>query len=425
MFRSAKYVQSYEFVRFQLDNVIIAPANGQHQQKNGYKFTVNDRSAIYDWYNAYFEVQLKLNKLDGTGGYTAAIDDANRATVINGAHSLINKMTIKSAGKIVYDTSNLHKVVFVKNLLRYSDDFSRSVAKNSFWYLDSIDSTVITDGNGDELGYKTRRRLTAADSDVNVIIPLNRYGFFEVLEDKLLVPMQLQFEINLQNDRELIHKLAAVVDGGVVIKRFYLWVPKMIPTDSLSGEFTKSFLTEKYLTYKRELYQGSGERQSSGYFQISASIDNVESVFVYLQRAKTDNPDANPFIFDTFKLNVADNASNLTTCRLEYGNGVFYPETEYDTESKVRIFNDLMKFETRKNDFNTRTQLNLSNYNSIYSVLYFDLLYQAEKITRDPKQLIFRYKISANSTAAFQVHAIVLYKEEVVIKPIGNELVIV
>ena len=42
---------------------------------------------------------------------------------------------IKSAGKIVYDTDNLHNVTFVKNLLEYSDDFSRSVAKNSLWYF--------------------------------------------------------------------------------------------------------------------------------------------------------------------------------------------------------------------------------------------------------------------------------------------------
>ena len=173
------------------------------------------------------------------------------------------------------------------------------------------------------------------------------------------------------------------------------------------------------------MYQVSGERQNSGYFQISASIDNVETVFVYLQRAKTDNANANPYIFDTFKLNVADNASHLTTCRLEYGNGVFYPETEYDTESKIRIFNDLMQFAIRKNDFNTGTQLNMSNYNSIYSIIHFDLSNQLEKITRDPKQLIFRYKISANSTAAFQVHAIILYNEEVIIDKIGNELVIV
>ena len=112
-FRTSEYLQRYELVRFQLDDVIRAPANGQHQPKNRYKFTVNDRSAYYDWYNAYFEVQFQVQKLaDGT-----AYVDADRITVINGAHSLIGHMMIKSAGKIVYDTNNLHKVTFVKDLL--------------------------------------------------------------------------------------------------------------------------------------------------------------------------------------------------------------------------------------------------------------------------------------------------------------------
>ena len=61
-FRSSENLQRYEMVRYQLDNVINTnPANNQHQPKNGYKFTINDRSSFYDWYNAYFEVQFKLN----------------------------------------------------------------------------------------------------------------------------------------------------------------------------------------------------------------------------------------------------------------------------------------------------------------------------------------------------------------------------
>ena len=63
-FRTSEYLQRNELVRYQLDNVIPIPANGQHQQKSGYKFTINDRSSFYDWYNAYFEVQFKLQKLD-------------------------------------------------------------------------------------------------------------------------------------------------------------------------------------------------------------------------------------------------------------------------------------------------------------------------------------------------------------------------
>lgn len=419
-FRTSEYLQRYELVRFQLDDVIRAPANGQHQAKNGYKFTINDRSSFYDWYNAYFEIQFQVQKLaDGTAY------GADRVTVINGAHSLISHMMIKSAGKIVYDTDNLHKVTFVKNLLEYSDDYSRSVAKNSLWYLDT--SYQIANAN-QNTGFEARRLLTTGNNDVNTIIPLNRYSFFEELQDRMLVPMQLQINIQLTTDDELLQKAVAVDDGRVVIDKFLLWVPKLTPKDSLYDKFVSSFLKENKWTYLREMYEVSAPTHSSGFFQISSSIDNVKAIFVYLQRAKSNNVGMNPYEFDTYNINAdRGNGSYLTTCRLEYGNGTYYPETEYDSESKVRIFNDLMSYAMRKNDFNSGTQLNLSNYNSLYPLIFFDLSYQAEKITRDPKQLIFRYKLNANSAvdSPFSVHAIVLYEETVVIDKVGNELVIV
>ena len=429
-FRSSENLQRYEMVRYQLDNVInINPANNQHQPKNGYKFTINDRSSFYDWYNAYFEVQFKLNQLGGGGGFTAAVaDNTGAITVINGAHSLIEHLVIKSSGKIIYDTSNLHKVTFVKNLLEYSDDFGRSVAKNSFWYIDTSDDNRAV-AAGTNTGFLTRRLLTATDKDVNVIIPLNRYSFFEELESRMLPPMQIQLEINLLKDSELIYKHADAANGRVIVNRFLLWVPKLIPKDTIYDKFISSYLKTSSWKYNREMYNVSGVTQNSGFFQISPSIDNVKHVFVYLQREKTNNMAHNPYLFDTYKLQVAANDGNvdryLTTCRLEYGNGIYYPETEYDSESKVRIFNDLMSYAMRKNDYNTGTQLNLANYNSLYSVIYFNLEFQTEKVTRDPKQLIFRYKINANSGVDFNVHAIVLYEEDVVINKVGNELVIV
>ena len=426
-FRSNEYLQRNELVRFQPDDVIRAPANGEHQKKNGYKFTINDRSAFYDWYNAYIEVQFQLQKLADGAGYAAA----DRITVINGAHSLINHLTIKSAGKIIYDTDNLHKVCFTKNLLEYSDDFSRSVAKNSFWYLDTNTTTANTNA-----GFEARRGLTQAvqnnggggAKNINVLIPLNRFSFFEELEDKMLVPMQLQFEITLQDDGELIHMANGVDAGRVVVNRFLLWVPRLTPKDSLYDKFVSSFLKETQWKYLREMYQKSAPATSSGFFQISASIDNVRHIFVWLKRTAPPNDDPaedNPYLMDTFKLNAADANSSLLNCRLEYGNGVFYPETEYDSESKVRIFQDVMAYAMRKNDYNTGTQLNLANYRSLFPFIYFDLSYQTEKPTRDPKQLIFRYRLTADAAANFNVHAIVLYEEEVKIDKIGNELVIV
>ena len=279
-------------------------------------------------------------------------------------------------------------------------------------------------------GFEARRNLSKSGAvevaqNINVIIPINRYSFLEELYDKMMVPMQLEFNIELQNDVELIYKATTAAASRVVVNRFLLWVPRLTPKDSLYNKFVESFLLKKSWTYNREMYQVSAPAQSSGFFQIFSSIDNVKAIFVYLQRAKTNNEDTNPYHFDTYKLNAADDNSCMTTCRLEYGNGVFYPETEYDSESKVRIYNDLMSYGMRKNNYNSGTQLNIANYNSLYSIIYFDLSYQTDKVTRDPKQLIFRYKLSANSTAAFNVHAFVLYEEEVIIDKVGNELVIV
>ena len=89
------------------------------------------------------------------------------------------------------------------------------------------------------------------------------------------------------------------------------------------------------------------------------------------------------------------------------------------------IFIDLMSYAMRKNDYNTGTQLNVANYNSLFPLIYFDLTYQTEKVTRDLKQLLFRYRLSANADQNFAVHAVVLYDEILTIDKSGNELVIV
>ena len=81
------------------------------------------------------------------------------------------------------------------------------MAKESFWYLDINAGTEIVEDNlAYHAGYKKRRLLTAVAANANVMIPFNRYSFFEELEDKLLVPLQLQFEIELSNADELIHR---------------------------------------------------------------------------------------------------------------------------------------------------------------------------------------------------------------------------
>ena len=252
--------------------------------------------------------------------------------MINGSQSLIRHMVIKSSGKMVYQSDNLHRITNVKNLLEYSEDFSRSVGKNSFWYLDTDGTTANTN-----TGFEARRILTQAAQNnggggaksINEMIPLNRFTFFEKLENNMLRPMQLTIEITLNDDDELIHKAAAADTGRVVVKRLYVWLPRLIPKDSLYSQFVSDFPKPTTWTYMRDLYnQSANTRAIQNMFQISPAIDAVKYVFIYLQRTDGQNDEESertPYIFDTFKLNAADANSGLSSIRLEYGNNLFLP----------------------------------------------------------------------------------------------------
>ena len=98
-------------------------------------------------------------------------------------------MTVKSAGKNVFEATELHKVIFIK-----------SVAKNQFWHLDTDATTVTADARTNP-GITARGAVTHVGNRVETLVPLNRYFLLEELVDRLLPPMQLESEILLQDDK--------------------------------------------------------------------------------------------------------------------------------------------------------------------------------------------------------------------------------
>ena len=135
--------------------------------------------------------------------------------------------------------------------------------------------------------------------------------------------MQLTIELTLNEDSELIHMANGTDAGRVVVKRLYLWLPRLIPKDSMYSQFVSDFLKPTTWTYMRDLYnQSANTRAVQNMFQISPAIDNVKHVFIYLQRTDAPNDvevERSPYLFDTFKLNAANANSSLSSCRLEYG----------------------------------------------------------------------------------------------------------
>ena len=330
-------MEKTEFVRIGLDKSITIPGNNQHQAKTGYKFTVTDRDNWFDWYNAFFRVDFTF---EATADGAAVAGDV-RSAPINGSFSLINKLVVKSSGKPIYNVDGIHKLVFIKNLLDFSDDFARSAAKNQFWYLDTTNSNV-TAAATTNLGIRQRGLFAHAGLTVETLIPLNRYSFFEELSDKLLPPMQLEFEIELQSDAELIWQNDGT-NRRIVVRNLELWVPMLRFTSEGQKHVNENFLKPQKWTYLNEMIQPSSSRRDAfGSWQINPGIKDAKHVFIFIQQSRKENAlTQNPYFFDTFDID-GDNSAKLATCRLQYGSSQYYPELDYDENFKLRILNDLM-----------------------------------------------------------------------------------
>jgi len=146
--------------------------------------------------------------------------------------------------------------------------------------------------------------------------------FFEELEGRILPPMQITFEIELNRDAELL--FGSVDTTRVTIDRLYLWVPKILPKDSLMTKYNSEFHKPSRWRYLREKHFASAVTRNAVDYRIDASIINTRHVFVYLQRLKRNEIEQNLYIFDTFNITWADPAVTwLSNCRLEYGDRVF------------------------------------------------------------------------------------------------------
>lgn len=73
--------------------------------------------------------------------------------------------------KSVYEAIDIHNVIFIKNLLDFSDDYARSVAKNEFWYLDT-DTTTVTADAATNTGIRARGLIAHEGNTVETLVPL-------------------------------------------------------------------------------------------------------------------------------------------------------------------------------------------------------------------------------------------------------------
>ena len=447
-FRNPKYLERYEDVVFDLEQALAAPANGAHQTKIGHRFVVDNtgETTPFDWYNARFSVDLKVNQLAAGADIDA---DGDQMGVVNGSSSLIEKLTILANGRDVYSCNYANHVVNIKNLLEYNPSYVKSVGTNEFYYLDTsryaernkFTSRRVTHrqnvaGNADEAGnmldavvanynkgFAVRKALLGDSATVRCEIPLNRYSFFESLEDKLLPNTKIELNIVLESDNNLIWR-AGGNNCRVILTRFQLFVPRITFNSQGQKLYMEIYLKPYKWVYLNEVVERSNNsQQQTGHFRITNAISKPRHVFVFaINTANIGSQTANPFLYNTFNL---PNNANVSRCYLEVGNGNEYPDIHFKPATDpARVFREVMGYVYTNNDFQGGTLLNRSNFESLFPFVYFDLTKQKMDIKDGVTKLSFHYELSANPNADYNIYALVLHEREAEIEQQGGKLLL-
>ena len=344
-FRTPRYLERYEDVVFELENQLnIREVNTQHQNRDGLKFVADNsgETTPFDWYNARLSVDFKVNKLaDATA---IAVND-NIGTV-SGSSSLIKKIQVRAEGREVYDCDYANHCVNIKNLLEYNPSYAKSVGTNEYYFPDtstSPDSSKYlrknvqhtddgaggwaqstlpdTDNPNYNKGFAARKSLLGASAKVNCEIPLNRYSFFEELQDRLLPNVRIEIQIEMDNDKNFIWRTGAADAAGttyrLIVTRFQLFVPRMIFIDEGQKLYLENYLKPNKWSYLAETtYNQNMGTQRTGTFRLTNGIPKPRHVFIFfINNASLDDQRYNPFLYNTFS--VSTDPRTLNDCYLE------------------------------------------------------------------------------------------------------------
>ena len=143
----------------------------------------------------------------------------------------------------------------------------------------------------------------------------------------------------------------------------------------------------------------------------------------FINNAKINNQLQNPFLYNTFS--VSTDPRTLNRCYLEVVNGNEYPDIHYKpTTDATRLLRDVMSYVYANNDYQGGTLLNISNFQTLYPFVYFDLTKQKMDIKDGVTKLSFHYELSGRTTTEYIIFGIVLSEQEAEIENEDGKLLL-
>ena len=357
---------------------------------------------------SFLLIEWRLTHNDDAG---TPYDNDNVVTLINnGMMYLFKRIRYELAEKEIGTIQHPGQTTTMLGLLKYPDDFSKSVGLNQLWYKD----TSINADIHNNLGFNARQNYIIQKpthkGTFSFRIPLKHiFGFCEDY-NKIIYGMKHTLTLTRDNDNNAIFRHNAAVVGKIKLNRISWYMPKVIPEDVEKAKIFKIIEKKEKLPVAYRMIQCATAQitQTPSFnWRLSAktSPEVPRFIIVGFQTNKNNNQEANPAIFDHVHVKSIH-------CTL---NSVRYPKVDYKIlfgEFQFsRAYGDAALF--RKKFFNMNELISNPNftpteYKELYPLFVFDVSKQSERLKYSTSDIQINIDFDANPPANTVGYAVLL-----------------
>jgi len=313
-------------------------------------------------------------------------------------------------------------------LLKFPDDFQKSVGLNQLWYKDSGTDASIA-GNNQNNGFKIRHGYIIQKPDpkgtFSFRIPLKHiFGFCDDYE-KVVYGFKHQLTQVRRGDNDVIFRNNAADAGKVVLTKLSWYMPHVTPNlqEKLALYKTiesKSSLPVGYRMVQCESIPVTQTRNFTWRLSVKSDVEKPRWIIVAFQTDKPGNQQHNPSIFDHCNLT---NMFVMLNCRR-------YPEIDYDdtnfTQHKFsRVYGDAAAFRTKfynVEELISSPNITPADYKELFPMFVFDVTNQSEKLKNSVTDIQIKAQFSANVPANTEAFAVVISDKSLIVQSDGQKM---
>ena len=360
----------------------------------------------------------------------------------NGIMHLFKRIRYDLSGQEIENIMNVGQATTMLGLLKYPDDFSKSKGLNQLWYKDTS-----RNADDDNTGFKVRREYIIkspnAKGEFSFKIPLKHiFGFCDDY-DKVVYGLKHTLTLTRNNDDEAIFKskvrgggppvVDTVVDGKVVLKDIFWFMPHVTPADKDKMELYKIIERKEKIPVGYRMIQCD-----------SAVVDQTTN-FSWRLSVKS-SPEVPRFIIVGFQTKVDDvdvgdnmqkiNHSIFNNVNVEniyvMLNSEKYPTADYNisflNQKYSRIYGDVAEFRSKfynMDELISSPNINPSDYKDLYPLFLFDVSKQSERLKYSTTDIQIKMHFSRNVPANTQVYAVIISDRLINFQSDGNKFSVV